>query len=383
MKKYISHLPMNTFAVLSMSSILWLAACQHRSGSGFEIEGNIQGAPSGWVFLMHQQGDSTITDSVQIKNGHFKFTGKVDQPTLFMLSLPNSMQELDFFVENSHIQINGQIDSLNKARVNGSQSQLDYEAFQQQMQPFSQQYMQLYQVYEDAVRQGRLTQIQDSINAAADRIDSLQSQAMLSFVRQHPKSIVSAWVVAHSNLIFEPDVALLSQIYEALDTTIKASTYGQQIAHALNTARRVAIGQVAPDFTLPDTSGNPFSLSSLRGKYVLVDFWASWCGPCRMENPHVVQAYQRYKNKNFTILGVSLDKDRQSWLQAIHEDHLYWHQVSDLKYWHSAAAELYGVQAIPANFLLDPQGKIIARNLRGDALDEKLAAIFEHANQRQ
>ncbi|MBX6380961.1 MAG: AhpC/TSA family protein [Thermoflavifilum aggregans] len=363
---------------LGLVPMLWLVACQHRSSGGFVIEGQIQGAPDGWVFFLHQVGDSTVNDSAKIRDGHFRFTGHVDEPTLFSLSLPNNMQELDFFVENTHIRINGHADSLAQARVSGSPAQQDYVAYQQQMQPFNKDYMALYQAYEDAVRSGTLNQKQDSINAAANHIDSLQTQAMVQFIAQHPKSIVSAWVVTRSNLIYEPDVQILNKIYQSLDTSIRATRYGHQIFETLQIAQRTAIGQQAPDFTLPDTSGNPFSLSSLRGKYVLVDFWASWCGPCRMENPHVVQAYQKYKNKNFTILGVSLDKDRESWLQAIHEDHLYWHQVSDLKYWNSAAAKLYGVQAIPANFLLDPQGKIIARNLRGDALDKKLATIFSN-----
>ena len=365
-------------AIMAICLIGWLSACQHHSSEGFVIEGQIEGAPDGWVFFLHQQADSAVTDSVKITHGHFRFTGKVDEPTLFSLSLPNSMQELDFFVENANIHIQGHADSLAQARVTGSPAQQDYEAYQQQMQPFNQQYMALYQAYEDAVRAGTLTQKQDSINAAANHIDSLQTAAMVSFITQHPKSVVSAWVVTRSNLIYEPDVQILDKIYQSLDTTVRATHYGKQIFQTLEIARRTAIGQPAPDFTLPDTSGQPLSLSSLRGKYVLVDFWASWCGPCRMENPHVVQAFQKYKNRNFTILGVSLDKDRASWLQAIHEDQLYWHQVSDLKYWNNAAARLYGIQAIPANFLLDPQGKIIARNLRGDELDKKLASIFQH-----
>jgi peroxiredoxin len=134
---------------------------------------------------------------------------------------------------------------------------------------------------------------------------------------------------------------------------------------------------MAPDFTMNDTTGNPVSLSSFRGKYVLVDFWASWCGPCRAENPNVVKAYNEYKGKNFTILGVSLDKTKDAWEKAIKDDHLAWNQVSDLQYWDNAAAKLYGVQAIPANFLIGPDGKIVAKNLRGDALENELSKILQ------
>jgi len=154
---------------------------------------------------------------------------------------------------------------------------------------------------------------------------------------------------------------------------------GQSFRQALDVAKITAIGSIAPDFTQTDTAGKAITLSSLRGKYVLIDFWASWCGPCRMENPNVVKAYNQYKNKNFTIIGVSLDKTgaRDAWIKAIKDDNLTWNQVSDLRFWQNQVAQLYKISQIPQNYLIDPNGKIIAKGLRGDELEAKLAEVLK------
>ena len=161
-----------------------------------------------------------------------------------------------------------------------------------------------------------------------------------------------------------------------MDEKIKASHFGKVVKDVLDKSKTTAIGGAAPEFTLNDVNGKPVSLASFKGKYTLVDFWASWCGPCRVENPTVVKAYNTYKSKGFEILGVSLDDKKENWEKAIAQDKLAWTQVSDLKGWRSDVAALYGVKAIPMNYLLDKDGKIIAKSLRGEELIKKLGEVL-------
>lgn len=226
-------------------------------------------------------------------------------------------------------------------------------------------------------------------NQAGDQkhIEELQMQYMdkqkeiNNLVKEKVRSMGNSLTAVLVALELDPneDFAFMDEIAQKFHKSLPNSYFTKQLVDKVNTLRKLAIGAVAPEITMEDPDGNMISLSSLRGNYVMIDFWAAWCRPCRAENPNVVALYKKYNSKGFEVFGVSLDRKKEDWLKAIEKDGLSWTHVSDLQYFNSAAAQLYNIQAIPATYLLDKEGKIIAKNLRGIALRKKLEELFDGA----
>ncbi len=374
------------FIVLGFAVILTSCGNQTKSGSKagssevaeYQLKGSIKGLESGWVYLYHPEKEQQIPDSSKIEDGKFSFSGEVAHPEFVLLGYDQGGQKrfpLGFFLDGGKITLNGTLDSLYKADITGSAAQEDLKKFNAMRTPIDVKQEQLYNDYQAASMSGderKALQIQKDYELLEEEGKELVSR----FIKEHPASYVSAFQLAQ-NFSYDIVPSQVEPLYNALDDKIKNSHFGKTVKESLDAAKTTAVGSIAPDFTLNDTKGKPVSLAAFRGKYILVDFWASWCGPCRQENPTVVKAYQNYKSKGFDILGVSLDEKKDKWEQAIKQDKLEWTQVSDLKGWQSDVAELYGVKAIPMNYLLDKEGKIIAKSLRGADLIRRLGELLD------
>ena len=349
------------------------------------------------AFLVYRLGANNVTDSAAIKDGAFTFTGVTMNPVNASLfidykgigftkyiaqnfpdgSPSKSADMLNFYLEKGTINITSP-DSAAKAEVTGTQSNIDNKKLKAQLKVVIDKAQKIVAEAQSAKpEQQQSAAFQNTLQAKYKAIQLEQKTVLKSFITENPNSYLSLLALTSVSGP-SPDVAEVEPLFDSLSDDLKRSEQGKQIKTALDGLKLTAIGAMAPDFTQNDVNGTPVRLSSFKGKYVLLDFWASWCGPCRQENPNVVRTYNKYKDKNFTVLGVSLDKEngKAVWLAAIKSDGLTWTQVSDLKYWNNLAASVYGVQSIPQNFLIDPQGKIIAKGLRGDDLDNKLGELL-------
>jgi peroxiredoxin len=392
-KSYFCRTKQNTMMkkLILMASLLAFGtiACKDQSGGDFEVKGTFKSKDSATVLLFElpMDGRSPVQlDSVVATNGEFTLKGTSKEEGLFQLNFGDGP---GIMLVNDRTQLNVEIDDSNKKdfyTVSGSPASeslrnfiLDYTTRQEELRS-------IYVNADSLISAEASDSLINTAVSARDKALSDFNSFVTSFIKEEKSPTVTIFAIGMAMRSVE-----ISQLKEIFANAVKKfpdhkgmaqvkATFDQQVAayeQRMKAAEDKWVGKQAPAFSLPDLSGKEVSIQDFKGKYVLVDFWASWCGPCRQENPNVVEAYHKFKDKNFTILGVSLDADKEKWAEAVFADKLEWTHISDLKYWDSKAVEVFGISGIPYNILVDPDGKIIAENLRGPGLGEKLSEVLK------
>ncbi|MDR2424600.1 MAG: AhpC/TSA family protein [Prevotellaceae bacterium] len=359
-----------------------------KEGSNFKITGKIGNLNAPAKIYLGYMSNGEQVDSSAINNGKFSFSGTVNGQAIARVILDYTGDGIQkalwqgnvrvFYLEEGTLVIESK-DSLQNLAFIDSPINAEHEAYLEYIGGDIQKLADIMNARYAAAspEQQSDTAFIASLNRDYRKLLDERADKQFEYTRTHADKYFGLVALSEaSNLKF--DMATVEPLFNSIDEKYRNTDTWQSLAKRINAEKTIEIGKPAPDFTQLDVNDKPVKLSDFRGKYVLLDFWASWCGPCRAESPHLVKAYAKYKNKNFDILGVSLDRvnNRDEWLNAIAQDKLTWTHVADVKNGKHEAAQLYGVRGIPANYLIDPQGIIIDQNLRGEALDSVLNIVL-------
>jgi len=371
--------------IVSIAIIIGISACNQKP-EGFTINGNLRGdIENGTQIFLKTLGENNQpvdVDTAKVENGKFSFTGTAETPELNYIFIDKQPGYFAIILENGDIQLDVQKDSLGAAEIKGTPQN---ETFADYMAKSKELSLQAESIRQD-MQQATLKKDSATAKSLQDEMMELQEEYKnfeLEYIKNHPDALISALLVdrALGSGTVAPEEA--QAMFEKLSPEIKKTKVGTAIQERLEgqkqaeaNAKNTTIGAKAPEFSAPTPDGGELALKDALGKLTLVDFWAAWCKPCRAENPNIVRVYEKYHDKGLNVLGVSLDRTEEAWKKAIEADGLTWQHVSHVAYFNDPIAKLYNVDAIPAAFLLDENGMIVAKNLRGPALEEKVAELL-------
>jgi peroxiredoxin len=372
--------------LLLLSVTALMVSCNKTGESEYTISGTATGIANGQTVILEKQdaegmGKMIPADTVKIENGKFEIKGTVSEPELYFLQVEKMNRKIPFILENGDIKVVVDKDSIHKSTVTGSYNNDELTNYNKETLKFQNKLKDFQSKNMTVMQEARAKNDTVAINKLMKEFTSLQDDVQaysLKYAETHPKSFISVLITEGLFNTQEPDFAKIKKVYNSLTSELKNTKPGKAIKEKLDNQEAVEVGKKAPDFSAKTPEGKTVSLKESLGKVTIVDFWASWCGPCRQENPNVVALYNEFHEKGLNIVGVSLDREGEmgAWKKAIEDDKLAWTHVSNLKFWQDPIAKKYNVRSIPATFILDASGKIVAKDLRGEELKAKVKELL-------
>ena len=379
-----------------LTATVAIISCSKVKDGEYLITGTAKGIANGKTIILQGQDPTTkmtvALDTVKVENEKFEIKGKVTEPAFHTLILQDANAPIPFILETGEINVAIDKDSIHKSKIAGTYSNEEYVKFNDELQKTQKRLADFQKNNTQKMQQAQQAQDTATINGLMKQYMAIQTEVQadskkkyVAYAESHPKSFISVLIVKGMSEDPTADAKKIESLYNSLDESLKNTTPGKEAKSKIGQAKMPAVGATAPpvgsakwrsDFSAPNPEGKVVSLKESLGKVTIVDFWASWCGPCRKENPNVVAIYKELHAKGLNIIGVSLDKEAGKWKEAIAKDGLTWTHVSNLKFWDEPIAAQYGVQSIPATFILDASGKVVAQDLRGPELKAKILELL-------